>query len=714
MFGLRTLTTCTLVLLVSVFVLTLAAQSSPLFTAAAAGDVETVDRLAQGGADPNVTGEIRLGDRSYRVSAIAAAALGWYADAARSLLKRGARPPQYLVRNHNLIPFSSQDLDALRDWEVVNTILRTPEVAAITRPIVERDGAGTYRTHDGREYTATLEDGGLRLKAPGSPDLRFQLVEGKAFMQRTAPGDAVSSSIGRERTAQDLAMYARFIEPLPAADRAALVEQFRDRGGMWLEFTVGEGRVLGLEIRDGGPARLGGTPVLFRKVGVKPEASPLLEREIASTRPTAPPINWPSFRGPGGSGVADGQFPPTAWDAEKSANIRWRTPIPGLGHSSPVTWGDRIFLTSAVSSLTNPEFRPGGLRSDNVSTDQSEHEWRVLALDKGTGKILWQQTARRGVPRDIRHLKSTLATPTPATDGKRVVALFGSEGLFCYDIDGRLIWQKDLGRIGHFNYGFSSSPIIVGDLAIIQADTNVDARQATSASFIAAFDLATGRERWRTSRDEDRRSSNGTPTFYEGLGRPQIIANGGNGPRAYDPATGKEIWSLSAPSDIVTPTPVVGHNLIFVMSGNGGYQPIFAIRPSAIGDISLKAGTESNDFVSWSSARGGAFTPTPIVYGDYIYSINVSGIVGCYDAKTGARQYVERIEHAGSGFSSSPVAADGRLYFASEDGDVFVVRAGPKFELIATNPMGEVIMATPAVSGGMIFIRTLGHLVAVG
>jgi outer membrane protein assembly factor BamB len=190
--------------------------------------------------------------------------------------------------------------------------------------------------------------------------------------------------------------------------------------------------------------------------------------------------------------------------------------------------------------------------------------------------------------------------------------------------------------------------------------------------------------------------------------------NGGSRARAYDPATGREIWSLGAPSDIVTPTPVVTRDLIFVMSGNTGSQPIFAIRPNAIGDITPNPGQESNDFVAWSSTRGGSFTPTPVVYGDYLYSINVSGIVGCYDARTGERKYLQRLQHAGSGFSSSPVAADGRIYFASEDGDVFVVRAGPDFELLSTNPMGEVIMATPAISSGMIFIRTLQHLFAIG
>jgi outer membrane protein assembly factor BamB len=628
-------------------------------------------------------------------------------------LKHGATAPQYVVRNHNLLPYSERELDALRDWEIINSILRTPEVAAITRAIVERDAHGTYRTHDGQEYAADFDDRGLRLTAPGGPALRFQLVAGKAFMQ-ILPMTAAPSGRPRERTAAELSMFTRFVEPLPLADRNTLVQQFRDRGGIWLDFTVGEGRVLGLEIREGGPARLGGTPVLFRKVGIRPEASSLLAREIAAARLVAPPMNWPSFRGPGASGVADGQSPPIAWDAEKAVNVRWSTPIPGLGHSSPIIWGDRIFLTTAVSSLSNPEFRPGGLRSDNVSTDRSEHEWRLIALDKRTGKIEWQRTVHRGVPRGIRHLKSTFATPTPATNGTQVVAVFGSEGLYCYDIDGNLLWTKDLGILGHFLYGFSSSPVIYRDQVIIQADTNLDRNESKPVSFIAAFDLKDGRERWRMNRDEDARTTSSTPTVYEGLGPAQIVANGGTRIRSYDPATGKELWSLAAPSDLVTPTPIVGHNLIYVMSGNAGFQPIFAIRPNAVGDITLKPGAATNDFVPWSTTRGGSMTPTPIVYGDYIYSINVSGIVGCYDARTGARQYLERLEHGGSGFSASPVAADGRIYFPSEDGEVFVVKAGPSFELLSTNPMGEVIMATPAVSGGIIFIRTLGHLVAVG
>ncbi len=706
------LTGCVVIIAVTLELTALGQQSS-LFLAAERGDLNEVMRLVQGGASANVDGDIQVGDSRYRVSALAAAALGWHADVARTLFGRGARRPEFLVRNHNLVPFSLQELEALRDWEVINSILRTEEVGAITSAIVRRDAPGTYRTHDGREYAVDFDDRGLYLGGLDGSKLRFQPVGGKAFMQTLPPAVGASSNSGRQRSAQELAMFARFVQSLPPDARNGLQTQFRDRGGIWLDFTVGEGRVLAFEIREGGPGRLGGTPVLFRKQGARPAASPLFDREIVSAPAAAPPMNWPSFRGPAASGVADGQSPPVTWDEEKSIGIRWRTPIPGLGHSSPIVWGDRVFLTTAISADPKPEFRTGGLRGDNLSRDSTEQEWRVLALDRLTGAILWQRAAHRGIPRGGRHLKSTFATPTPATDGRHLVALFGSEGLYCYDVEGNLIWAKDLGQIGHFSYGFASSPIIHRDMVIVQADTNQDATPTAPSSFIAAYDLKDGRERWRTARDEDSRSSFGTPTIYEGSDRSQIITNGGTRVRAYDPDTGKEIWSLAAPSDIVTPTPVVGSDLIYVMSGNSGYQPIFAIRPTALGDITPKPGQESNDFVAWSSNRGGSFTPTPIVYGDYIYSINVSGIVGCYDAKTGARQYLQRLQHGGSGFSSSPVASDGRLYFASEDGEVFVVRAGPKFELLATNLMSEVIMSTPAVSAGTIFIRTLGHLVAI-
>ena len=693
--------------------------ATPLFYAAQHGHVEVVEFLAGRGASPNVVAPVTVAGQSYRVSALAAAALGWHVDVARLLLARATPQPKYLVVHHELMPFSKEEFDSQRDWEVINTVLRTPEVEPIAQAIVTREGDGTYRTHDGRVYRAERNsNGAFRLTSTDGSVLSFEPVSGKAFIQQLA-GSASQSGPARNRNEREVTMIRRFLEPLPdAAKRDAFVEQFLERGATWLDFTIGEGRVLGFEIREGGPARLGGTPTIFVKDGARPASSSLLEREIAATAASvvARPMNWPSFRGPGASGVADGQAPPVTWDAERSTNIRWKTRIEGLSHASPIVWGDRVFVTTAISSRTDPEFRPGGVRGDNVSDDRTEQTWKLLSLEKATGQIVWERTIYKGVPRLGRHLKSTFATATPATDGQRVIVSLGAEGLYSYDFNGNLLWKKDLGVVGHATYGFGSSPTIYRDVVIVQCDTNLGGKPTGDAprSYIAAYDLATGAERWRTSRDEDSSSSFGTPIIYEAAGRSMVVANGGKRARAYDPMTGKEVWSLAAPASIVTPTPIIGLDLIFVMSGDTGYQPIFAIRPTAIGDITLKPEQETNDFVVWSSTRGGSFTPTPIVYGDYLYSINVSGIVGCYDARTGERKYLSRLENLGDGFSSSPVAADGRLYFASEDGEVFVVKAGPTFEVLARNPMGEVILTTPAISGGMIFIRTLHHLVAAG
>lgn len=422
--------------------------------------------------------------------------------------------------------------------------------------------------------------------------------------------------------------------------------------------------------------------------------------------------NWPSFRGERASGVADGQSTPTSWNAEKSLNILWKTPVPGLAHSSPIVWGNRIFVTTAISSDPNTYFRHGLYGAGDSAADTTKHTWKVYALDKQTGKILWEKVAHEGVPRIKRHIKSTHASSTPATDGKHVVAFFGSEGLYCYDFNGKLLWKKDLGvlDLGAFNvpdlqWGTASSPIIYKNLVIVQCDTQKE-------DFLAAFDLKTGREIWRTSRDE--LPSWGTPTVYEGKARVEMIVNGTNHICGYDPMTGKELWRLSGNSLITCPTPIIGHDLIFVTSGYRPIKPIYAIRLGATGDISLKDGTSSNEYVAWSKMRGGPYQPTPILYGDYLYTCANQGILTCYDAKTGEQIYEQRIGEKGGAYSASPVAADGKLYLSSEDGEIFVVRAGPKYELLAANPMGEVLMATPAISEGIVFVRGRHHLFAIG
>jgi outer membrane protein assembly factor BamB len=433
---------------------------------------------------------------------------------------------------------------------------------------------------------------------------------------------------------------------------------------------------------------------------------------IFATCGVASAQNWPQFRGPGASGVVEGGTAAIKWDAEKSQNTRWKIAIPGLGHSSPVVWGNKIFVTTAVSSAAKNETRYGLYGDVAPVKDDPQHVWKVYALDKNTGKILWERTAYEGLPKVKRHPKSTHSDSTPVTDGKYVVALFGSHGLYAYDLKGKLKWKQDLGILdsgwfydADYQWEHGSSPIIYRGLVIIQADVQKD-------SFIAAYDLKTGKLVWKTPREEI--SSWGTPTVFEGKTRAELITNGSKAIRGYDPATGKELWRLTPNSEVTTPTPFVAHDLIFVTSGYAPIQPIYAIRLGATGDISLKDGKDSNSSIAWSKQRGGPYMPTPVVYGDLLYTCSNQGVLTAYNAVTGERIYQERLGGKGGAFTASPVASDGKIYLASEDGDVFVVKAGPKYELLSTNRVGEVMMATPAISEGLIIVRGINHLFAFG
>lgn len=422
--------------------------------------------------------------------------------------------------------------------------------------------------------------------------------------------------------------------------------------------------------------------------------------------------NWPSFRGAHASGFSDGQRLPDDFDAKTGEGIRFKLEIPGLGHSSPVIWGDQIFLTTAVSGEGNASFRPGLYGSGEASNDRSIHEWRILSVDKRFGKILWTKIAAKGRPKDKRHIKSTYANSTPATDGQHVVALFGSEGLFAYSVKGEFLWQKDLGRmdvgaydIPSYEWGPASSPIISDGKVFVQCDQQM-------GSFLLAADLKTGKTIWKTKRDE--LPSWGTPTVYLGEDRNELITNGSNYIRGYNPASGAELWRLGGSSKITAPTPVFAEGLIIVASGRAPERPIFAIRQGAVGDITLRDGEFSNEFVAWSRTRRGSYMPTPLIYRGIVYALNNNGILGCYDLKTGAEYYHERIPHRAFSFSASPVAADGKIYLAGEDGLVFVIEAGTQLKLLATRTIGEPLMATPALSDRTLFIRGSEHLFAIG
>jgi outer membrane protein assembly factor BamB len=521
---------------------------------------------------------------------------------------------------------------------------------------------GEYETHNGMKLTVTIRDGQMTTKSG----------YGDQFVLKPAGAD-VFRAIGYKH-----------ISILFDRDSGQVVRATRRRAGYELPFER-------LAPRKSGDTTLATTAT--EDAGA-----------VASARP------WPSFRGLEASGVADGQHPPIHWNVQTGSNVRWKTPIPGLAHSSPVVWGQRLFVTTAVSSDPKPEFKAGNLGGSGASAkDVSRHSWRVYCLDKSDGKILWEKVAIEGVPRFMRHVKASHANCTPATDGKHLVAYFASEGLYCYDYDGSLLWKQSLGAVdaGAFSdpdiqWGAASSPIIYKNMVIIQCDRSTD-------SFIAAYDLATGKQLWSTPRDE--LPGWATPTIVEGSSRVELVTNGTKYARGYDPLTGKELWRLGPNSEITVPTPIAAQGLIFIASGYHPIQPIHAVHPGASGDISPKAGGSVSPYVEWTKNRGGPYQPTPIAYGAYLYACANSGMLACFEARTGKMLYKNRL---GGNYSASPVAADGRIYFPSEEGEIRVVQAGPGYQVLVVNKMDDACMATPAISDGMMFVRTQHFVYGIG
>lgn len=449
------------------------------------------------------------------------------------------------------------------------------------------------------------------------------------------------------------------------------------------------------------------------------ETTTLPTRRIALVSGARPPSrpepgkgSWPSFRGTQASGFAEGQNLPDRWNVKSGENILWRTPLPGLAHSSPVVWGQRIFVTSAVSSDVNATFRPGLYGDGDASKDRSRHRWMIYALDKRTGKIVWERVAHQGEPVDKRHIKSTYANATPATDGRIVVAWFGSQGVHAYDVKGRFLWQVDLGRVDlgaydipTFEWGPASSPIIWNDLVILQCDTQTD-------SFLLALDAATGKTVWKTAREE--LPSWGTPTIATTANGPVLVTNASNFIRGYDPRTGKELWRLGHSSKITAPTPIFSDDLFVVASGRGPERPIFVVRANARGDLTLPEGKTSSEAVAWSRTGRGSYMPTPLIYKGVLYVLANNGLFDAYNLRTGEEVYRQRLPVVGSGFSASPIAADGKIYLSNEDGEMLIIAAGDKFTHIATNSMGELLMATPALSDGVMYVRSSNSLFAIG
>jgi hypothetical protein len=422
-------------------------------------------------------------------------------------------------------------------------------------------------------------------------------------------------------------------------------------------------------------------------------------------------VDWPGFRGISAGGVDDGKPLPLQWSVPDSKLVKWKVPISGLGHSSPIVWGDQVCTASAISGTPDPQLKVGLYGDIGSVLDQTEHKWIVACFDKRTGN----RAGKRSPHRSADHQASSQVDACELDAGHRWPSHHRDVRigrLVCVLAHRRRAVEERLRPPG-FRFlhgagravGVCSSPIIHNGRVIIQADVQ-------KGSFVAAFDVRTGRELWRTAREDVPTFS--TPSVVSMNGRDQVIVNGWKHIGGYDLETGKEIWRMTGGGDIPVPTPIAGQGLVFITNAHGKASPIYAIKPTATGDITLKEGESSNAHIAWSYMRDGGYMQTPIVYGDILYVCRDNGVLTAFDAKTGTRHYQARLGDGKTGFSASAVAAAGRLYFTSEDGDVYVVKAGPAFELLATNSLGEVAMATPAISEGTLLFRTRNHLVAVG
>jgi outer membrane protein assembly factor BamB len=406
--------------------------------------------------------------------------------------------------------------------------------------------------------------------------------------------------------------------------------------------------------------------------------------------------NWPQWRGPASQGISEEKGLPSEWSDTK--NVAWKTPISGRGHSSPIVWGNRIFLTTAIEGPVVPDHKVykhmlGGQEFKHPDWAGADHSYtfKLICVDANTGKIVWERAAYDGPVFDHRHRRNTYASPTPVTDGKHVYAFFGSEGLYCYDFNGKIVWKQSLGGIPQLGMGPGSSPVLYENLLIVTAD-----QDGGDTSYIVGLEKMTGKQVWKTARNNH--ASWATPVLVKTSKRTELIVSGSETAVSYDPATGKELWKCKGVESHAIPTPVVSGD-IAVLSAGSQAKRAMAIRLGGSGDITDSAN------ILWKYQKGTAYVPSPILYGEYVYLMTDSGILTCIDVKTGEVKYEGGRVPIPAKFMASPVAFDGKILLTSEDGDTFVLKAGPTFEVLHTNSLAEPIFASPAISQGKIFIR---------
>ena len=410
---------------------------------------------------------------------------------------------------------------------------------------------------------------------------------------------------------------------------------------------------------------------------------------------------WPQFRGPSAGVAPDDPALPDTWSATQ--NVAWKVPIPGRGWSSPVVWGDHVFVTTVVNSTAQDPPKPGFYLGDWAASP-APHKWMVYDIDFRSGKVRWEREVNGAAPSKAKHLKNTYASETAVTDGERVYAYFANAGLFAFDFSGKPVWSKPMPAMKtRNNWGTGASPVLHGNRIYIVNDND-------EQSFLGAYDKRTGAEIWKVARKEG--TNWATPFVWENSVRTEIVTSGSDLVRSYD-LNGKPLWELKGMSTITVPVPFASHGMLMIGSGYVAdpLRPAYAIKPGATGDISLKGDETSNASIVWAMKTGAPYIPSPLVLGDTYYTLFDRGFFTAHDARTARELYPrQRISTDTAAFTASPWAYNGKVFALSEDGDTYVIQAGPEFKVLGKNSLGEMTLATPAVAHGSVLIRTVGNL----
>jgi outer membrane protein assembly factor BamB len=673
---------------------------TPLSLACDHGHEAVVRYLLDHGADPNIK------DRFYRVGPMGWAISRKHTSVVALLVKAGCTDidsslaASVELANEELVKILMESEHLTKDglqaaWKAAKDAKQAAILTLIEAKLPEAD-----RPKD---------------PEPTSPKIDLQKAQSLVGGYKSESGNRLTLSIKDNQVS---------LKSEESGQSLVLTELEADRyqsQGMEFQFVRESDKVTGMK------AKIGEQEVLYQKLvdGAAPSEPAAAPVAPTSIRPDYPldSIHWPGFRGTLARGVSEKANVATEWDGESNKNIAWKVPIDGLATSSPIAWGDRVYLTTAIRESDQRGFRVGAYGDVESENFDGECIYQVLCLDLATGKNLWTKESTRAVPKVKRHAKSSHANPTPVTDGSRVIASFGGEGVYAYSMDGELLWSLQLGMLDSgwfydptYQWGFGSSPFLFEDMVILQCDVQ-------EGSFIVSVDATTGKERWRAKRNEIPTWSSPV-AFMAPDGRPTVVVAGTKKSAAYDARTGEELWSLGGFSEIVVPTPQITPHTILLTSGYAPVQPIVALQHGASGELKMPPEKKADDKKTddkkdttpflWNLKRGGPYMPTPIVYQERLFVVDNSGILSCYAMENGTRLFRKRIRsEEANAFTASPVIANGHLIAISEIGIAFVVSLKDDCKVVAENKLGEAVLASPAIAGNKLLIRGEKHLYAI-